>query len=298
MAETDLISGVMEVTQVLFPKPGRHEPTKNGYCIVKAINPEKKEKGEFVYKGVLQNVNKGIRYKVSGYMQSDPRNPGERFFNIRTSEVSAQQSKESWIEYLQREGPNVGDVKATQLVQMFGDKVIEVLANEPEKAAGLQTPERLKELSAWAKSELALSSIKRKLYSLGMTPWIIRTILIKYGKETVKILEQDPYQIMKIRGVGFATATKVAVAFGAPLEHPTRIRYGILEVMKVHARNGHSCMNYDTMIEKAVRLLGVGRDSIIEAARLLLKDGEVCSQRSDPKKFSKRSTIIDDDDEE
>ena len=265
------------------------------YAIVKAISADKANSKEVTFKGVLDNCTEGAKYAVKGYMEKDFSRPTEPYFKVKHAEFQEQTSTEGWVEYLLREGPNLGDIRAKELVGLFGSNVVQVLANEPDKAAssikGLN-PERLKELSEWAREELLLSDTKKLLYSLQFTPGVVRKLVMKFGRKTTQVIKSDPFLTTEVDGIGFITASKIAEKVGCPATDPRRIRCGILHVMETHAEEGHICIYGDTLIFKAQKLLGVSRELITQVIKELIDKQTLCTNRTNPRPFAKNPDLF------
>ena len=290
-APTDLLEGTIEIVHVMF------YDAENRYAIVKAYNPEKQQPGqprkEFTFKGVLDIPKKGTHFKVSGHMDFD-KGRQEKYFKIKTSEPLDVRSEDGWIEFLQHEGPGIGDVRARQLVETLGVDVIRVLAHNPEKAAKIPglTPGRLKELSEWAHSELAFANIKQRLYKGGITQGVIRKIIIKYGHKALEVIEKDPFATTDIEGIGFVTANKIAEMMGCSVYDPRRIRCGIMYMLQQHCDQGHVMMVWDRLVEDCQNFLTVGRQAIIDIMKDMIEKGELCTNHSPPARHAKNRELF------
>jgi ATP-dependent exoDNAse (exonuclease V) alpha subunit len=277
---------------VVKGKPKFYEE-RTRYAIVEAIVPSKDPNKVFIFKGVLDHPTDGTAYSVKGYMEYDETRKSH-YFKIKHSELKEQTSPQGWVEYLLREGPNLGDVRAQQLVAKFGNQVVQILANDPDQAMAIEglTPARLQELTNWAKEELLLADTKKMLYGLGFTPGIVRRLIVQFGRDTTRIIKSDPFQTMDIEGIGFITASKIAEAVGCSRTNPRRVKCGIIHVMREHADEGHTCIIWDRLVEKAQRLLGVGRDLVIAMTKELITEEKLCTQRSNPRKFAKNPHLF------
>lgn len=284
---------MLEGDIVIAPRGVKFYNEETRYAIVFAVAPAKDPNRQITFKGVLDHPTDGASYHVKGYMEFDFSRQSH-YFKIRHSEPKEHKTSEGWAEYLMREGPNVGDHRAKELVTLFGDQVIHVLANDPDKALSIQglSADRLKELSEWAQEEILLADTKKMLYALGITPGLVRRLVMKYGRSTTKVVKTDPFLTMEVDGIGFATASKIGEAVGCTADNPRRIKCGIIHTMKEHAENGHTCIVWDRLVEKAQKLLGVAREKIILSVKELIAESLLCTQRSDPRPFAKNHELF------
>lgn len=274
------------------------------YAILKCVNHRKPkdQQVEFVSKGKFFSMpKKGDVYKVRGRMERDE-DRKEDYFNVIWSELKLEeQTTQGMIEYLRREGPNVGDIRARELVDNFGSSVLMVLANEPQKVMerkgngcfdGL-TQERLDQLSIWARDQLRVADAKQKLYSLNVGPATVSKIIVFFGTKIIEVLANDPFRLMQIDGIAFLTADKIASANGCKPDNPGRIKNGILFTMQECEKDGHSCMTYEDLIEKSQKLLGVSKTAVTEQCALLLESEELCTSAVQPQKYSRLPHLFD-----
>jgi len=287
----------IEVTRVLMHNP------QSRYAIVKAVNPDKppEQREEKVFKGTLDYPKEGGRFKVK-FVQEYDATRKEHYFKIRHSELDfKQQSESGLVEYLTREGPNLGDKRARELVQAFGSETIDTLAFHKEKVLekrkeghfdGL-TEARLEELSEWAQAEKNVEKMKQTFYSLGLTPSLVSRLIGHFGHQSPAILKNDPFRFNEVDGVGFATAWKIAKAAGCPVEDPNRIRHGILYVLSEYESEGHCCMEQKDLVYKAQQLLEVSQSLVEQHLKSLLDDLKLCSSETNLQSLSQVPELFD-----
>jgi len=140
------------------------------------------------------------------------------------------------IKLLQRL-PGIGPKKAAQAVQKHGHEEAWRLACTDPVAIGVK-PEESGE--AIAISATLLESYEATVYLLGigLTDHQASTIYRRYGKETVKVVSENPYQMTEIDGMGFITVDKIALKAGVSVGNSARISACILYVLDDSATNG------------------------------------------------------------
>lgn len=273
---------------------------ETGYSVVSAFNPEKPDGKPAIFKGVLDAPKEGKRYKVK-FVQEHSKEHGA-YFKIRQSETELKaQSVRGVIEYLVREGPNLGEKRARELVEVYGVNVIDVLAKKANEVwqkkqegyfAGL-TEDRLKELSLWAAEEKSVEAIKTLFYGLGITPSIIGRIIAHFGRQAPNILKTDPFRFKEVDGIGFQTAWMIAKAAGCPKDNPSRIRYGILHMLEENESNGHCCMSEEDLIYKSQQLLDVPKALVVKHLAELVEQNKLCNSETNPQSLSQYPELFD-----
>ena len=74
----------------------------------------------------------------------------------------------------------------------------------------------------------------------GVSPTYAMKIYRQYGKDSVRIVSENPYRLaMDIFGIGFITADRIAANLGIPKESRIRAEAGILHVLHELSDEGH-----------------------------------------------------------
>jgi len=60
-----------------------------------------------------------------------------------------------------------------------------------------------------------------------------------FGPGSIEQLQEDPYALTQLDGIGFATADALAQALGVPLDHPGRLDAGIMHALALAEDDGH-----------------------------------------------------------
>src|SRR5260221_1891019 len=94
------------------------------------------------------------------------------------------------------------------------------------------------------------------------------------GPEAERKVREDPYVLASgIRGMGFATADRLAAALGFAPEDPRRARAGLVHALKVAADDGHSLLSRGRLVHETAEILAgtmpeaVLRSALAEAVR-------------------------------
>lgn len=297
---------VRKVTVELVKLP-YHNPAKSAFCILKGIVRGVDEHGKpdgigkpITAKGNLHNPIIGAYYILTGTAEWEA-DFNEHQFKFTSYEVSQTATATGTQNYLAKECPAIGEGRARQLVELFGEKTMEMLANADnirfvsEQLPGLDIKQAT-EIYEWCKKESVLMPVKQKLYEAGMTQGLIKTLVSNYGTATEKVLREQAFTLTDIKGIGFLTADKIAKKFGMSETNPQRIREGVLyALVEEMDSKGHTCIEHHTLINAACGLLGVHKSHVIEVMKSMIETEELCTNRTDPKKISKIPELFEED---
>jgi exodeoxyribonuclease V alpha subunit len=147
---------------------------------------------------------------------------------------------------------HLGPVRAVAVVDLFGDDTLRVLEEEPERLTEISgiTPARAQQAhEAWMelKSSQVPPEVLKRLYRLGLTRWQVSKITAKFGERSVQVVTGDPYELMTIDGIGFATADGIGRRAGIGADDPRRVRAGVLHVLDQLTQDGHCAAPDDTV---------------------------------------------------
>ncbi|MGD0237426.1 MAG: AAA family ATPase [Syntrophorhabdales bacterium] len=151
--------------------------------------------------------------------------------------------------FLTRMVKGLGKNLALQLIESMGEEALEqVLDHEPEKllaVKGIKEKKLEKILATWHRFK-DLKALSQFLIPLGGTPALVQRIYkeLKDEKDLIAQIEENPYRMTVVKGIGFKTADKIAKAMGIAPAHPFRIRACIEYVLFEYTDSvGNSCID-------------------------------------------------------
>lgn len=153
--------------------------------------------------------------------------------------------------FLDHISPNIGPERAGLIVDHFGENIISILDNAPDKLTeipgiGKISAESLRE--AWTQNREKWDKKQEEytlrvfLNNLGIKERRVKKILNYFGGGSVaeETIKKEPYKLTEIEGFGFTTADFVARKLGIPESDPMRLRAYILYLLKAECANyGH-----------------------------------------------------------
>ena len=233
--------------------------------------------------GTLPNLSPGVRLRVTGRLVDDPRHgeqlKAEAAFVVEPETVAA-------VEKYLASGllPGIGPALAKRIVAVFGTQTLAILDQQPERLGSIPGigAARLREVrQAWQRHRLESTTLLL-LQQHGVPPALARRIVDRYGDRVAVVVQKHPFQLAsEIRGVGFATADRIASSVGIGQKDPERIRAGILQVMGQFTDQGHVLCPRDRLIPGAAGLLEVPEALVDAALDQLWADGSLVVDGSD-----------------
>jgi len=176
-------------------------------------------------------------------------------------------TRDGMTEYL-KTLPNVGEWRAKRLLdEMPVEEVIDAIENDMSPIVNLKiglTPKRAEGMRRKWLEDKAMREVYFWLGQHGIERSIGKKIVKQWGTDAIAKLEEDPYLLTEIHGIGFTKADEVAfkIMQEVPPDKRTRacIRHVLFEAM---GSKGHLCMPYTKLLSEAVTLLqprSVGKD--------------------------------------
>jgi exodeoxyribonuclease V alpha subunit len=230
---------------------------------------------EIVLVGTIAHLEPRERARVRGVWKEDHRYGLQ--VHVSLAEPVAP-SGAALAAYLRRV-KHVGTARAARLIARHGDDVLDLIDRDPFAAfrtLGLN-PRRCNEA---VKSWHALRST-RALHLLlaphGLA-WLVPRLVKEYGDRAAQVVQQRPYDLTSVFGVGFAVADTIARAVGVPPDSRARTRAGVIHVLSEAEKDGSTCLPASALAAAASELLGGPLDAAtlaeMAAAELIVIEDE------------------------
>ena len=269
---------------------------ETGYTIVNVFT-----RLEFVTcVGYFPDLYEGERVVLDGEYIQDPKY-GEQF-KVEKCACLLPDEEADMVRYL-ASGlfRGIKDKTAKKIVSQFGKKTFEVLSSAPAELAKVKGIgyDRACELVDRFNSLIFLKNLVIELQAHELSINTILKLYKAYGDETKKVLETNPYQIIKdVDGFGFLTADKIALKLGYEVKGEQRIRAGIMyTVTDVADKLGHTYLYHNDLLNRAIELLGLDRtfdeDLVETCLRKCEKDNEIISLEVEQKEIIMSRVLYD-----
>ena len=159
----------------------------------------------------------------------------------------------------------VGPVYAEKIVSQFGLDTLHIIDQSPQQLLqikGLGKKRLSKIISCWQDQKI-IRDVMIFLQGHGVSPAFAQKIFKTYGQESIKKVEENPFQLAKdIFGIGFKTADGLASKMGILKDAVFRIDAGIEYVLSELSNDGHVCYPIEEFLPIAETLLEVPKEMI------------------------------------
>lgn len=234
--------------------------------------------------GYIQHIVEGETMVFTGEWVIDPKHG--RQLKIESYETVLPSSLEGVRRFLASKYiKGVGEVTAERIIETFGEDIMNVLDEHPERLS--RVPKVSKKLAAsigeaW-KNHRKIRDIMIFLQSHDISAAYATRIYEKYQADTVEKIRRNPYQLISdIRGIGFIKADDIARKLGLKPDSPERIRAGVMYSIGEFVDAGHTFVPRDKLLEQAAAILDIDIDFVsneltylIETRKVVLEEDEV-----------------------
>jgi exodeoxyribonuclease V alpha subunit len=263
MAEIESLQGIVD--RVIF------QNQENGFAVfVVQLNA----KDSITVKGSVPAITAGEHVVVRGVW-----NMHQKFgkqFDAQSCEKQAPTSILGLKKYL-GSGliKGIGPVYGDKLVAAFGEKVLEVIDQHPERllsVPGIGAKRVEKIVAAW-KDQKEISNIMVFLQNKGISATYAVKIYKQYKENAIAVIEENPYRLAQdIWGIGFKTADQIAQQSGIAADCKRRITAAILHVIQTSSSDGNLYIQLDDLKKNMSELLELELEAIQHTTKCALHE--------------------------
>lgn len=234
---------------------------ENGFTVARLQQQDKG--GELTtIVGHLSGVPVGSTLSLAGWWVKDPRHGWQ--FQVKQYALERPNTLNGIERYL---GSGlirgIGPRFAARIVKHFGLTTLAVLEKEPDRlaeVAGLGSKRIAQIREAWQEQK-NIHQIMIFLQGQGISATFAVKIFKTYGAEALQIVRTNPYRLAEdIRGIGFKSADRIALAMGIAQQDPRRARAGLLFALNEAADDGHCYVDQQHLISLCHKLLDPGEE--------------------------------------
>jgi exodeoxyribonuclease V alpha subunit len=181
-----------------------------------------------------------------------------------------------------RKVTHVGRKRAEALIEHHGPaSVLDVIDRDPAgafRSVGLSTHRANEAAASW--HELRVTRQLHLLLAPHGLGYLVGRIHTEYGATAQRVINENPYELTRVFGVGFVVADRIARAnLGDIRNIPGRPRAAIIHLLSEAEKSGSTCLPLDELLPQARKLLGqeVTEEQIHEMVREsdLVLEGEL-----------------------
>ncbi len=207
--------------------------------------------------GPLVHLEPGERAHVTGEWVDDSRFGTQ--VKVSQARPLGPEDAAALVSYLKRV-KHVGAKRAAELLELFGaDAALDAIDADPAAAfarVGLSGRRAEEAAESWQKIR-----VTRRLHLLlaphGLA-YLASRIHEHYGSRAHEVVNENPYELTSVFGVGFLIADRIALAGGAATAdlRAQRERAALLHTLSEAERRGSTCLPAAELLEAAGSLLG------------------------------------------
>ncbi|GAF99330.1 unnamed protein product, partial [marine sediment metagenome] len=214
---------------------------ENDYTVARFITSGTEKRITIV--GYLSGVHQGENLRLTGNWKQHPR------FGTQFSVESFQfiyPETETGIERYLGSGliKGIGPKTAERIVGLFGCETLELIEHEPDRlkeVPGLG-PKKITQIKEAWEEQRGIRRLMIFLQSYGISGSVAVRIYRRYRDRGVEAVSQNPYRLFEeVRGIGFATADRIAKKIGFAADSPLRIESGLIHTGELAQEMGHTC---------------------------------------------------------
>ena len=176
--------------------------------------------------------------------------------------------------------PGIGTTTAETIYNTFGNDTLNIIKKEPDKLLSIKgiSKKRLKKIHAACCEYYAQAESLGMLVSFGITSSKAVAICRELKSDTLDVIKNHPYRLSDIKGIGFETANKIAIAQKIPSENQERCLAIMKQVLKINEYSGHLYMSPIQWQEESYKLIASSKvtpSMVHQYGQQLIKEGQV-----------------------
>ena len=169
----------------------------------------------------------------------------------------------------------VGPATADKIVDKFGEETADVIENHPERLKEIPRlgQKKIDELVESWNQQKYMFDIMVFLKGFDISTIYAIKIYKKYGNESIKILKENPYQLIDaIDGIGFVKADAIAIKMGYDMASEKRREAGIKYTLYQFAEDGNTYVLKTFLSPEVANLLSLQPSLIDESIKIMVEN--------------------------
>lgn len=242
----------------------------------------KTESGYITAVGTTEDIEVGDELELEGELASH-KVYGEQFKFTTYIKVIPRTST-ALITYIADNVKGVGKKTAKNIVDTFGDETTNVIKYTPDKLRDIKglNEEKIDNLNTFFNEEWEKWNVVEYLSKFDISVIVASKIFKVLGVDTISIVKENPYSLIKlVKRLDFKTVDTIGRSLGLDLENEDRVDTGIIYSLNTITEFGHTCIEYDILIDYAASNLEVSKDCIKNSITRLVLEDKLYIQRID-----------------
>lgn len=244
---------------------------KGNFLIGVYLHLEKTKKSFVKVKGYNLPKNDVCFYRLSGDWEDNPKY-GKTFVcdSYELTKVKTLGAVKSFFNNDEFQG--LGKT-VKKVIDAFGVDTITILTDNPERldeVNGVADDKKTALLHALARVN-SLSMLTKFLSPMGINYGQIKKINEQYRENSLKVVKEDPFSLISIKGISFKTCDLIARTENVALDDLKRIKCGVIECLQDNTVLGNTFMTDEDLITASIKKLNLDLDNKIVNKDLVIK---------------------------
>jgi exodeoxyribonuclease V alpha subunit len=179
-----------------------------------------------------------------------------REFQVNNVIRSAPNTVESVRDWLIEEAPGIGPGKAQKLADMYGSDLKRIIEFDPIKLTAVKGVTKASALSTSMIfiKDANLREVQLLLFQSNTSDKLARKVVNLFGQNSVQVIQDNPYRLTQVSGIGFKTADKMALGLGWSVQRTERLDAALTYLLQEAYQQGHSFLYRGELLDKVCRL--------------------------------------------
>lgn len=233
---------------------------ENGYTVLNLIS----EGEEVVCVGMLGGVGRGETLELEGGYVEHPVYGTQ--LKVEAFRVTGPEDAAGIERYLGSGAiRGIGETLAARIVKKFGEDTFRIVEDEPERLSEVKgiSDRMAREIAVQLEEKKGMREAMIFLQKYGISGALSVRIYNTYGAQIYAVMKENPYRLAEdVGGIGFKIADEIARRAGIHTDSDYRIRSGILYTLLQASAEGHVCLPWELLLEKATALLDVEQRAV------------------------------------
>ena len=272
-----------------FPKKA---PEPSDWCVVRYRSEDGKV---FTATGTGLPTTSAATVKLDGEWKNSSKY-GDTFV-VKSYELELPSSKSGAVAYLVSLSVGIGRRRAERLYAAFGEKLWDVIENEPEKLRAVRgvpakSVSRLIDKLADTKEDRAL--VRELSGFIELSTNQLSEVKRRFGAKAAETVRTHPYRLAEVGGVSFRSLERLGEAKGIPAIDKERMYCVFQYTLEVYSKAGHTCCPTAEFVQLAKKLASRPKEQVRDKEIVeLLKDAlkEKVLARSNGMIYTRRSYL-------
>ncbi|MCI5817150.1 ATP-dependent RecD-like DNA helicase [Ruminococcus sp.] len=182
----------------------------------------------------------------------------------------------------------IGPSLAKRIVDVFGDKTLEIMEQHPEQLASIKgiSQKKCQEIAREVQKIFTLRSLMTYLSQYRIPARYAMKAFQQWGVKSRDVIDSNPYSLCsELVGLPFQKAEVLARSLRISMDSEQRILAGIQYLLTENTFSGHTCLPLDRLQPLACRYLGIGEQAFYSIYNQALEEQTLYEYKKGEREF-------------